>query len=234
MSTTEELGQNLQKAGCGLMASGCGPTILSPLIIIAAVVLVASALSLWPLLLLAIPAFILPWIRYRRLLAGRPQGSGVTKLEIWVEAGKQSWKPALKFYGIVAGALMLIGIAGWLLTPLDDSGSGEPTALTAQEGEIGTWQVRYQGVNITTTIYRKGENGYMRQRFDDGSTLSGLLGRLPIADALHYFILLGDNPNASMGELMRENNLTQFIVHDNGRLELRDVDGTIWTARPKR
>ena len=129
---------------------------------------------------------------------------------------------------------MLIGIVGSLLIPLDDSDNGEPTALTAQEGEIGTWQVKYQGVNITTTIYRKGENGYMRQHFDDGSTHSALLGRLPIADALHYFIMLGDNPNATMGELMRENNLTEFIVHNNGRLELRDVDGTIWTARPKK
>jgi len=44
----------------------------------------------------------------------------------------------------------------------------------------------------------------------------------------------GEDKTVKVGTIIMKNNLTTFTVRKNGRLECRDLDGLIWTARPVR
>lgn len=86
------------------------------------------------------------------------------------------------------------------------------TAAYAEREDIGTWVVTY-GIRITTTLYTQDGQPFMRQRFDDGSTLTERLTKR------------GDRYHLPGGEW--------FIIASNGNLNLYDADGLIWSARPQ-
>ena len=80
---------------------------------------------------------------------------------------------------------------------------------------MGTWRVRYLGVNITTTIYRNGSS-YKKEQIlvwnGNGDTIRERLTKR------------GDRYYLPGGEC--------FVI--DGYLDLYDDSGFIWSARPVR
>jgi len=87
------------------------------------------------------------------------------------------------------------------------------TAAYAERKDIGTWVVTY-GIRITTTLYTEDGQPFVRQRFDDGSTLTEKLSKR------------GDRYYLPGGEW--------FVIASNGNLNLYDADGLIWSAVPRK
>ena len=206
---TEDVGKNLQKAGCAGMSTGCVLTLLSPLIIIALLLLVPLAVGAAPVAL-GFLVLLLPAIGITRIKYGKLEEEYPDKGERWRQASKQSWKPALVFYG--TATLAVVGLS--LLVPESGVSDAAVSSLSASaDEELGTWRVTYQGVNITTTIRREQDAYYLEQYLVFQGNGDRIEERLTKRGDRYYL------------------NSTEYFVIDTGYLEAYDSSGFIWAAR---
>jgi len=186
------------------MSTGCILTLLSPFIIVAAILLVPLAVGAAPVVL-GFLVLLLPAIAITRVKYGKLEREYPDKRERWRQASRQSWKPTLLFYGTAIPAL----VALILLVPESVVSDADVSA----DQELGTWRVTYQGVNITTTIRREQGAYYMEQYLVFQGNGDRIEERLTKRGDRYYL------------------NSTEYFVIDTGYLEAYDSSGFIWAAR---